>query len=68
MQAMTDLSQNPSNFAKYQSNPKFAKLAEKMQRKFGGSFPGMGGEGASGSGSPPPPSSSSSVPEQPDVD
>ena len=65
MQAMTELSQNPANFAKYQDNPKFAKIAEKLQRKFGGS-PGMDGEGTGGSGSAP--TSSSTVPEQPDID
>lgn len=46
MAAFQDLSTNPANFAKYQSNPKIAAAIQKLQTKLGkgGSMP-FGGAG-----------------------
>ncbi|XP_068632471.1 hsc70-interacting protein-like [Battus philenor] len=56
MAAFQDMSINPSNFIKYQNNPKVAAAIQKLQSKLGkggsvpfsGSFPGFGGAGAGG--------------------
>jgi len=41
--ALADMSKNPMNMLKYQSNPKIQRVIEKMQKKFGGAAGGMGG-------------------------
>ena len=48
--AFADISQNPQNISKYQSNPKVANLIAKMQDKFSGGKPG----GAPGGAGPKP--------------
>jgi len=61
--AFVDVSKNPMNIAKHQSNPKVAKVMEKLAQKMGqgggggggmgfpgGMFGGMGGGGAAGTG------------------
>lgn len=45
-QAFQDISTNPANFVKYQSNPKVMALITKLSSKFSGSgmnIPGFGG-------------------------
>lgn len=34
MAAISDLSQNPTNFAKYMANPKLAAVIEKLKSRF----------------------------------
>ncbi|KAJ8912917.1 hypothetical protein NQ315_017247 [Exocentrus adspersus] len=54
-QAFQDISMNPSNFVKYQSNPKIMALITKLSGKFAGSgmnFPGFPGTGASAGAAP----------------
>lgn len=51
MMAFTDISSNPANIFKYQSNPKVMVLIKKMADKFGGpaGMAGMMGGGMPGS-------------------
>ena len=55
MAAFQDVSQNPENISKYESNPKVKKVIEKLAKKFGpagaGPPPGSGG-GFPGGGFP----------------
>ncbi|KAJ8668294.1 hypothetical protein QAD02_009957 [Eretmocerus hayati] len=46
-EAFKDISSNPGNMFKYQSNPKIMAIITKMATKFGGAggMPGMGGMG-----------------------
>lgn len=64
--AFQDISMNPTNFVKYQSNPKIMALISKLSNKFQGSgmgfpgglggFPGFPGAGGFGAGAPGKPS------------
>lgn len=71
-EAFKEITANPSNILKYQSNPKIMALINKMASKFGGGMPGgfpgmMGGMPSfpgSGAGRPNPPNPS---PPQDDV-
>jgi len=71
--AFSDITSNPANIMKYQSNPKVMKLLTKMASKMGGGggmggFPGMFGGMGGGMGGgmdpppPPPPASSGGKP------
>lgn len=61
-EAFKEISTNPTNILKYQSNPKIMAFINKMASKFGGAgnipggFPGMMGgmHGFSGAGTPKP--------------
>lgn len=51
--AFKDISTNPANMLKYQSNPKIAAIINKLTAKYasaggGAGFPGMGGMGFPG--------------------
>ena len=67
--AFQDISTNPANISKYQSNPKIQKLIKKMSTKFEG--PEMGDaemDDVSGSSMPGSGTTGHTVPPQPDID